>query len=185
MTPVVTADEMRALERVAIDELGIPAFTLMETAGRGVADAVLELDPVGPVAVVCGPGNNGGDGFVIARVLRQHDVDAIAYLAVARDRVKGDAAAHLATLEKSGGVVLEAAAHLDDIACADIVVDALFGTGLSKPIAGKHAELVARMNEATRIVAVDVPSGLATDTGATLGTCVRATQTVRATLMRR
>lgn len=178
MTPVVTADEMRALEKVAIDELGIPAFTLMETAGRGVADAVLELDPVGHVAVVCGPGNNGGDGFVIARALRQHDVDAVAYLAVARDSVKGDAAAHLAILEKSGGVVLNAADRLDDIAGADIVVDALFGTGLTRKIEGKHAELVARMNEAARVVAVDVPSGLATDTGATLGTCVQATHTV-------
>lgn len=177
MTPVVTAEQMRALEKVAIEDIGLPAFTLMETAGRGVADAVLELDPVGHVAVVCGPGNNGGDGFVIARVLRQHDVDAVVYLAVARDAIKGDAAAHLAILEKSGGVVRDAT-HLDDITGADIVVDALFGTGLARPIEGRMAELVARINECARIVAVDVPSGLATDTGATLGTCVRATHTV-------
>ena len=182
MTPVVTAAEMRALERVVIEELGLPAFTLMETAGRGVAEAVLALAPDGHIAVVCGPGNNGGDGFVIARVLRQHDHDAVVYLAVPRASVTGDARAHLAILEKSGGVVRELPAQLGDlgdaIAAADVVVDALFGTGLARPITGQLAELVARMNRARVRVAVDVPSGLATDTGATLGVCVQADYTV-------
>ncbi len=182
MTPVVTAEEMRALERVAIEELGLPAFTLMETAGRGVAHAILELAPEGHIAVVCGPGNNGGDGFVIARVLRQHDLDAVVYLAARRDQVKGDARAHLAVLEKSGGVVRELTAPLGDlgdaIAGAALVVDALFGIGLARPIEGHLAEIVARMNAAARRVAVDIPSGLETDTGRTLGIAVAAEHTV-------
>jgi len=184
MTPVVTAEEMRALERVAIEEIGLPAFTLMETAGRGVAQAILELEPeiAGPVAVVCGPGNNGGDGFVIARVLRQHGVDATAYLAVRRAQVTGVAAAHLAVLEKSGGVVRELVSPLGElgeaIEGAALVVDALFGTGLARPIEGHLADVVARMNAAPLRVAVDIPSGLDTDTGRTLGVTVRADHTV-------
>ena len=182
MTPVVTAEEMRALERVAIEELGLPAFTLMETAGRGVAQAILELDPQGHIAVICGPGNNGGDGFVIARVLRQHDHDAVVYLAARRDQIKGDAAAHLAVLEKSGGVVRELVAPLGDlgeaIAGAALVVDALFGIGLTRPIEGHLAEIVACMNAAAQRVSVDIPSGLHTDTGHTLGVAVRADRTL-------
>ena len=88
MRPVVTAAEMRALDRATIDDIGIPAFTLMETAGRAVAhvaEEMLDEDEVdGHIAVICGPGNNGGDGFVAARVLRDAGRDAVVYLAVSR-----------------------------------------------------------------------------------------------------
>src|SRR4051812_18958602 len=109
MRPVVTAAEMRALDRATIDDIGIPAFTVMETAGRAVASVAIELlgdNTDVDIAVVCGPGNNGGDGFVAARVLRDAGLEAVVYLAASRDAVKGDAAAHLAILERSGGVVL-------------------------------------------------------------------------------
>src|SRR5262245_12844071 len=98
MRPVVTADEMRALDRATIEEIGLPGMVLMETAGRAVADATGQALGAsrGPVAVVCGPGNNGGDGYVVARVLRERGVDAAVYLAVGRGAVRGDAAAHLA-----------------------------------------------------------------------------------------
>src|SRR5580704_18584641 len=101
MRPVVTTAEMRALDRATIEDVGLPALTLMETAGRAVAVAAREMiDLDDHVAVVCGPGNNGGDGFVAARVLRAMGVDATVYLAVPVARIKGDAAAHLAILEQ-------------------------------------------------------------------------------------
>src|SRR5450432_2509135 len=137
MLPVVTATEMRALDRVTIDEIGIPALTLMETAGRSVAAAALEMGR-GPVAVVCGPGNNGGDGFVAARVLRAAGCDATAYLASPEAELTGDAATHLAILERAGGVVrmidtpAALAALADEIADAAVTIDALFGIGLSR-----------------------------------------------------
>ena len=104
MKPVVTAAEMRALDRATIEDIGLPAVTLMETAARAVAAAALELSR-GPVAVVCGPGNNGGDGFACARVLRDAGVEATVYLAVPRGAVRGEALAHLTILERAGGVV--------------------------------------------------------------------------------
>src|SRR6516162_4747540 len=121
MQPVVTAAEMKALDRATIEEVGLSGATLMETAGRAVADAAARMvgqpsgsersgeEPVrggsrshrGHVAVICGGGGNGGDGFVAARVLRARGIDAVAYLAVPRAQVGGDAAAHLTILERS------------------------------------------------------------------------------------
>jgi NAD(P)H-hydrate epimerase len=173
MRPVVTAAEMRALDRATIEDIGIPAITLMETAGRAVAAAAAGVQSV---AVVCGPGNNGGDGFVAARVLRDAGVDAIVYLAAERSQVKGDALAHLQILERAGGVVLPV--DVSAIASAPLVIDALFGVGLARPVEGAYAEVVAAINQAERVLAVDIPSGLDADTGKVLGTCVQAHATV-------
>lgn len=189
MLPVITAAEMRELDRATIEEVGLPGITLMETAGRAVAAAAVRMLDAGQVrrgrvAVVCGPGNNGGDGFVIARVLRGQGVDAIAYLAAPRDGIRGHARAHLEILERAGGVVLaiDTPAALDErraeIAGAALAVDALFGIGQVRPIEGHLAAVVAAINEAPRRLAVDIPSGLDTDTGRTLGAAVRADRTV-------
>ncbi len=203
MRPVVTAAEMRALDRATIEDIGIPAFTLMETAGRAVAHVAVEMlhdgeahahgahgyqghggHAHGHVAVVCGPGNNGGDGFVAARVLRDSGIDAAVYLAVSRSSIRGDAATHLAILEKAGGLVRACDTPQllgdvsDEIAGAALVVDALFGVGLARPLTGHLADVVSIMNHASRVLAVDIPSGLEADTGRTLGTCVRADTTV-------
>jgi NAD(P)H-hydrate epimerase len=187
MLPVVTAAEMRALDRSTMEEIGLSGFTLMETAGRAVADAAMLMrrpDAGGHVAVVCGPGNNGGDGFVVARVLRARGVDAIAYLAVPREAMRGHAADHLTVLEKSGGVLLSIATpaelerHKEAIASAEVAVDALFGIGLVRPVEGHFAEVVAAINAARRRLAVDIPSGLDSDTGRTLGVAVDAHRTV-------
>ncbi len=186
MRPVVTATEMRALDRATIEDIGIPAFTLMETAGRAVAHVATEmLEGVqGHVAVVCGPGNNGGDGFVAARVLRDAGFDAAVYLAVGRSSIRGDAAAHLAVYERAGGVVRmvdspEALGDLGDaIAGAALAIDALFGVGLSRPLEGLFADAVSLVNHAQRRLAVDIPSGLDADTGRVLGTTVKADTTV-------
>ena len=214
MQPIVTAAEMQALDRATIDELGIPAFTLMETAGRALSRAVLaalgELGEIGEpgelgepgdragaatrravdrsvtraanvtCAVVCGPGNNGADGFVAARVLRAAGVNATVVLVAARASVTGDAAAHLAVYERAGGQVhaVTTAADAAMIASSTIVVDALFGIGLARPIAGIQREVIAAMARAAYVVACDLPSGLAADTGAILGTVARANRTI-------
>ena len=172
MRPVVTAAEMRALDRATIDEIGLPGLTLMETAGRAVARAVTARS----VAVVCGPGNNGGDGYVVARVLRDAGVDAVVHLAVDRKAITGDARTHLEIYERAGGVVRAADAAM--IAEAELVVDALFGIGSLRPLEGRLAELVAAMNRAGRRVSIDIPSGLDADTGRVLGACVKADVTV-------
>ncbi len=188
MQPVVTAEEMRALDRATIEDVGLPALTLMETAGRAVAAAVMRaLQRQGHVAVVCGPGNNGGDGFVVARVLRDQGVDAVAYLAVPRAEIKGDAAAHLAILERAGGVVRviadpRALAELAGaITGAEVCVDALLGIGPVRPIVGHLAQVVGAINRSRHRIAVDVPSGLDSDTGRVGGAVVDADRTVTMT----
>jgi NAD(P)H-hydrate epimerase len=184
MRPVVTAAEMRALDRAAIDELGLPGMVLMETAGRAVAAAVLRAAP-GPVAVVCGPGNNGGDGYVIARVVAEAGRDVVALLAAPRDAVKGDAAAHLAVLERAGGVIAsiatpaELAAERAVLDGAAVIVDAVFGVGTTRAIEGHYAEVLRAIERAPGVVvAVDLPSGIETDTGRVLGVAVTADVTV-------
>jgi NAD(P)H-hydrate epimerase len=172
---------MRALDRATIEDIGLPALTLMETAGRAVAHVAEEmLDEAhisdGHVAVVCGPGNNGGDGFVAARVLRDGGIDAAVYLAVDRAAVHGDAATHLRIYERAGGPIGEI--DLEAIAGADLVIDALFGVGLARPIEGPLADVVAAINQAARCLAIDIPSGLDADTGRVLGTVVHADVTV-------
>jgi hydroxyethylthiazole kinase-like uncharacterized protein yjeF len=187
MTPVVTAAEMRELDRATIEELGLPAMTLMETAGRAVADAALRMlwPDRGHVVVVCGPGNNGGDGYVAARVLRERGIDALVYLAAPTEAVRGDARAHLEIYERAGGAVRMIATP-DQLRALEalwptriaLVIDALFGVGLARPIEGHLADVVAVMARSGRILAVDIPSGLDADTGRDLGAAVTAERTV-------
>ncbi len=186
MQPVITAAEMRELDRATIEEIGLPGITLMETAGRAVAAAALRMLPIprGRVAIICGPGNNGGDGFVVARVLRGQGIDATAYLAADRAAIRGHARDHLTILERAGGVVLALDTpaaleeHRNTISTAALVVDALFGIGQVRPIDGHLASVVAAINDAPLRLAVDIPSGLDTDTGQTLGARVQAHRTV-------
>jgi len=194
MQPVVTAAEMRALDRATIEEIGLPGAVLMETAGRAVADAAFAHAGAGHVAVVCGPGNNGGDGYVAARVLRERGADAVVYLAVAREAVRGDARLHLDALERSGGIVLDVStpAALDELGdsldSASVIIDALFGTGLTlrspdgsrgRAIEGHAAAVIARINaSAATVIAADLPSGLDADTGVVHGVAVDADVTV-------
>lgn len=187
MIPVATAAEMRALDAATIADIGLPGAVLMETAGRGVAAAVVARLPAGggAIAVVCGSGNNGGDGFVIARVLRAAGHDAVVYLVAPRTGITGDAALHLAAYERSGGVISEVTSAEDRIELgqhltgAAVVVDAVFGTGLDRVVEGALADVIERINAAPGIrIAVDLPSGLSADTGHPLGVAVRAHHTV-------
>jgi hydroxyethylthiazole kinase-like uncharacterized protein yjeF len=153
---------------------GTPGTTLMETAGKAVAAAVMQRWPRRPVAVLCGPGNNGGDGFVVARRLCQAGWPVRVALAGARAALKGDAA--WAAESWKGEVEPLSADLLED---DPLVVDALFGAGLSRPIDGAAGDLIDRLNERRLpVVAVDVPSGLHGDSGLVLGRAVHATCTV-------
>lgn len=183
MIALFGAAQMRALDAETI-ALGLGAFTLMETAGRGVALRLLAARPgLRTVAVVCGSGGNGGDGFVAARVLRDHGVAATVYLA-AEPSADSAAGAHRRLFRATGGrelpicdgAALEAArpAILD----SELVLDALFGVGLARPVEGHLAHVISVMNAARCCWAIDVPSGLCADRGVPLGTCVRAKATV-------
>ena len=187
MLPVATAAEMRALDAATIDQIGLPGAVLMETAGRAVAAAVRAAlaGGLGPVAVVAGGGNNGGDGHVCARVLRAAGVDATVYLVTARTAVAGDAALHLAAYERSGGVLREVITADDRLELgvaidrARVVVDAVLGTGLDRQVEGHLAAVIERIDAAPGIkIAVDVPSGLSADTGQPLPIAVHAHRTV-------
>ncbi len=183
MKPVVTAGEMRALDAATITEIGLPGAVLMETAGRAIAAAVDRAAPRGAVAVLCGPGNNGGDGFVVARVLRGQGRDAVALLVGTIAAVRGDAGLHLDALLRAGGVVHEVAALGDAaaavIAEAAVIVDALFGTGLARPLTGAAAAMVVQANRARGVrIAADLPSGLDADTGRAGDPCFAADATI-------
>lgn len=174
MLELLTADEMGQADRLAMQG-GVPGLALMESAGRAVADEVWRRFPdARKVAVLCGPGNNGGDGFVAARHLL--DKGYMVRLGFEGDRAKlpPDAAAMAklwtAAVEPLGAGLL---AH------ADVVVDALFGAGLARPIEGGFATLIQALNESSLpVVAVDVPSGIDGTTGAVRGVAIRATATV-------
>jgi ADP-dependent NAD(P)H-hydrate dehydratase / NAD(P)H-hydrate epimerase len=171
---LLTTEEMGRADRAAISA-GTPGLALMEAAGRAVAAAAAELSDIGgAVAVACGPGNNGGDGFVAARVLREQGRHVRVGLLGSRAALKGDAAAMAARWD--GQIETLSAATL---AGADVIVDAMFGAGLSRALDGDAAEVVAAINAAGRpVVAVDVPSGLDGTTGQAAGPVVQAATTV-------
>ncbi len=176
--PLVTAAEMRALDAGTIEGLGVPGDLLMELAGRAVAARALALRGVGgTVHVVCGAGNNAGDGWVAARHLFLRGVPVAIVSAVSPDRLGGDAARNVERAQRLG-VPLAASLSLAE---GDVVVDALFGTGLGRPIEGEAAAWVARINESralARVLAVDLPSGLDADTGQVHGCAVQADETL-------
>ena len=176
-TELLTTDEMRRADAAAI-AAGTPGLDLMRRAGAAVAERAEAMSGAsagdGRVLVLCGPGNNGGDGFVAARLLAAAGIAVEVALLGDRGALKGDAAA--AAAEWTGPVADAAGAEPAGFA---LVVDALFGAGLSRPLDGAAAALVERINASgVPVLAVDVPSGLDGDTGAPLGPVVTATETV-------
>jgi NAD(P)H-hydrate epimerase len=180
----VTAEEMRALDRWTIEH-GTPGHVLMERAGAGATRVLRERlrRPRAPVVIVCGRGNNGGDGFVMARHLKRARIPVEVWLLGRPEDVRGDAARALAAWKRARGATqLLGEAELDRLRTrlsrAAVVVDALFGTGLNAPIEGLAAAVVEGINaSAAPVLAVDIASGLSADTGVPLGTAVRATVT--------
>lgn len=174
-TPVYRTDEIRRIEMLAATETPEP---LMERAGRAAADLAREIlgDSGKPVAVLAGPGNNGGDALVLARHLRSSWFDVQVAFFGDESKLPQDAADALTAWRETGGVLLRELPPLHD---CSLVVDGLFGIGLGRDLAGAYAERVARVNASgVPVLALDIPSGLDSDTGRVLGCAVRARHSV-------
>jgi NAD(P)H-hydrate epimerase len=186
---VMSRKEVRAIDGWAINEICVPGVVLMENAGRSCAELVKEklgATPHPHVCVFCGTGNNGGDGYVIARHLLNAGVSAAVALCGAPNKVRGDAKVNLDILERLGHTVTkldpgapDAGLQVNQLAGnADMIVDALFGTGLQGQLREPYRSLVDKINSLRRpVLAVDIPSGLDCDTGEPLGIAVEAAYT--------
>jgi NAD(P)H-hydrate epimerase len=182
----LSRDEVRELDRRAIHEFGVPPVVLMENAGRGAAELLARLNSERErVLILCGPGNNGGDGFVIARHLQNlgHDVDVLLFGNI--EQLSPDAKVNGAIWQKSGPLWTVDVTQPLDLDTRRIIagapgwiVDAIFGTGLTRPLASPFDEVVAAVNARGRpVLAVDIPSGLDCDTGEPIGPAIRAAHT--------
>ena len=185
---ILNASQMREADRRTIEEIGIPSLVLMENAGRQVVAALearFEDLEEQRVAVLAGRGNNGGDGFVVARTLLNRGIDVSVFVAGSLEEIKGDARVNLEVLGRLGLSVVEIGneqqweLHSSEVSSCDIIVDAIFGTGLSTPIAGTLETIVADVNEmGIPVVSIDLPSGMSADTHQLIGPCVQASLTV-------
>jgi ADP-dependent NAD(P)H-hydrate dehydratase / NAD(P)H-hydrate epimerase len=190
MIPVLSREQMRELDRHAIEQAHVPSLVLMENAGRGAATVISrELgDGPGRVVVLAGGGNNGGDGFVVARRLMADGREVEIFLIADAGKLKGDALenhdawkglgqpVHAVTDDASFAPLV---GRLGELVASDAVVDALFGTGLDRNVEGRFASVIEAINESdARCFALDVPSGLDANTGAVLGIAVRAEATI-------
>ena len=178
----LTRAQVREVDRRAIEDLHIPGIVLMENAACSASDAARDMlsgDCIGQVLILCGGGNNGGDGLAIARHLHNRGCRVQILLAVEPARYKGDA---LINWEIARVMKLKVIYATPDVMDPDaaMLIDAIFGTGLSKPIEGAARDVIDAINKSGRpVLAIDLPSGLDCDTGEPLGAaCVRATRTV-------
>ncbi|MFN0056634.1 MAG: NAD(P)H-hydrate epimerase [Planctomycetales bacterium] len=181
----MTRAEVRDVDRRALEQYGIPGVVLMENAGRGAAELLLSLGARGPVVICAGKGNNGGDGFVMARHLDGAGIAVRVLLFCDPSELTRDAAVHYGILQAAGlaGSVYRSVTDplpLErELASADWIVDALLGTGAKGPARPPLSQVIEAINRSGRFVlAVDIPSGLDCDTGEPLGACVKAHHTV-------
>jgi ADP-dependent NAD(P)H-hydrate dehydratase / NAD(P)H-hydrate epimerase len=186
---ILNASEMRRIDRLTTERYGVPSLTLMENAGQGVVEFLTRrYSPLEDhrIAIVCGHGNNGGDGLVVARLLRQRLLKPRVLLLAEPSGLRGDAAVNLKRLQASGPpeIVASAEAWRDlypTLEGATLLVDALLGTGLTRPLEGFLCDVVRDLNRlqpSPAVVAVDLPSGLSADTGSVIGECIRADASV-------
>jgi NAD(P)H-hydrate epimerase len=180
----LTRDQVRDVDAKAIAEYGLPGIVLMENAGRGAAELLIQLGVAGRVAICAGKGNNGGDGYVIARHLEQRGISSTVLLFCRPSELTADAAINYHVLEAAEfplvvlGAAPDAAQLGRQLATADWVVDALLGTGTRGAIREPYLSAIAAINRAgKKVLAVDLPSGMDCDTGQPLGACVRADHT--------
>jgi ADP-dependent NAD(P)H-hydrate dehydratase / NAD(P)H-hydrate epimerase len=184
---LATAEIMRNLDSTTIDKFGIPGVVLMENAGGRCARLIMSnfAEPIRDgVSVVCGTGNNGGDGFVIARHLWNNGYDVTVYLLGAMNKIAGDAKANFDIIERlevpviSLATVTKAAQLPAFFEESGLIVDAVFGTGLDRPVTGRYEAAIEAINQAANpVFAVDMPSGLNSDTGRPMGSAVYADMT--------
>ncbi|MFN7971935.1 MAG: NAD(P)H-hydrate epimerase [Acidobacteriota bacterium] len=181
---ILDNDAMREADRISIEEAGVPSLSLMERAGAAVAAHALDLlaGHGGRVAVVCGKGNNGGDGLVVARLLHARGIDATAYLLAPVAELSRDALENHARAIAAGVPIVESSGDAlrgQPLAGAALIVDALFGTGVTRALTPPWSDAARAMNEAgPPVLSVDLPSGLSGSSGEIPGETVRATRTV-------
>jgi NAD(P)H-hydrate epimerase len=187
---VMSRDEVRAFDAWAINTVGIPGVVLMENAGRSCAELIKKelAGAANPkVCIFCGTGNNGGDGYVIARHLLNSGFEVVVVVCGDRNKIKGDAKKNLDILEEMGQLIKQLNLKGSNIpgqvetfsANADMLVDSLFGTGLSGQLSDEYKQLIKSINaQHCPILAVDIPSGLDCDTGKHLGAAIKANYTV-------
>jgi hydroxyethylthiazole kinase-like uncharacterized protein yjeF len=187
---IMNRDEVRAFDSWAINKIGIPGVVLMENAGRTCAELIKERlkdIPAPKVSIFCGTGNNGGDGYVIARHLINSDYDITVVICGDKSKIKGDAKINLEILQRMDCNIEQLDLKGENIseqvtafaANPDMIVDAIFGTGLKGVLRGEYKELIDSINyRGCPILAVDIPSGLDCDTGRPLDTAIKAELTV-------
>ncbi|HEU4532451.1 MAG TPA: NAD(P)H-hydrate dehydratase [Steroidobacteraceae bacterium] len=177
-TGIYTAEQVRALDRHAIEACGIPGYTLMNRAATAAFDVLLAQWPLARrVLVLCGSGNNGGDGYVLARLAHAAGLDVVAIALAPRERLRDDALQAYEDAEAAGVSIRPF--NIFDFAGTDVVVDAMFGTGLDRPVDPAMNAVIERVNRCgLPVLSLDVPSGLHADTGHVMGGAVRASHTV-------
>jgi NAD(P)H-hydrate epimerase len=185
---VLNTQQMREADRQTIDEIGIPSIVLMENAGRqavAAMEAAFDDLSTSKVGVLCGRGNNGGDGFVVARTLAQRGIAAIVFLLGSVAEVRGDARTNLEILGRVGLTVVEIAnaqeweLHFSEVSDCDLIVDAIVGTGFHGPVTGLLETVIADVNGlGVPIVAIDLPSGVSADSHEVDGDAIEASMTV-------
>ncbi len=181
----LSRDEVRSIDRLAVEQFGLPTLVLMENAGRGAADLLLKASPPNSrFVIVCGPGNNGGDGGVVARHLDIAGRSVRVVWFASKDKIVGDAAVQHKILETSGIDQQEWAGPIQReqldrlLADSDWIVDAVLGTGITRPVEGVLRDVIEAMNASGKsIFSLDLPSGLDADSGKPLGIAVCAAQT--------
>lgn len=177
-TKLYRTEQVRELDRIVIEQHGISGLELMHRAGQAALDAIRQRWPQAQcLAVFCGSGNNGGDGYVVARLALQAGMEAVVYTLSPPEKLQGDALLAYKEFNAQGGTAFSFASI---VYCkADVVVDALLGTGLDRPVSGEYAEAIAYIDSLHKpIVALDVPSGLNADTGTVMGYAIQAACTV-------
>jgi len=188
MMKVATAEQMQELDRKAIEIYRIPGIILMENAGRGAAEVIYNAFPdlqKKRIAIVAGKGNNGGDGFVIGRHLLNKGIPIKVFLLTEPKSLRGDAEINYQIFSRMKGEVISIPSSKDyqkvkkDLEKFDLLIDGIFGTGLDAEVRGYYREVIDHLNTLKKpIVAIDIPSGLAANTGKPLGTAIRASLTI-------
>ncbi|GAB5046921.1 NAD(P)H-hydrate dehydratase [Thermodesulfovibrio sp. TK110] len=175
---VVTSSEMAEIDRLTIEHYGIPSMLLMERAALAVSEHVLELNPEN-VIVLAGPGNNGGDGIACARILKNKIKNVKIFQLFSDEKLSSDCKTQLDIAKKFKLPVIEGYPIENEIMQADAIIDAIFGTGLKRAIEGDIARFIENLNSFKKpVLAVDIPSGISSDTGEVMGVAIKAKITV-------
>jgi len=176
---IISSDDARRLDKIAVEKFSIPSIVLMENAGKNTAEIILKKFHPRQVAIFCGGGNNGGDGFVIARHLFNHGVKVKVFTAQKISKYTGDALINLNIIQKIKIPITYLSSKKIKIPKVDLIVDALLGTGTKGKIREPYKKIIRKINSAKiPVVSVDIPSGIDADTGKKQGIAVKSNLTV-------